>query len=80
MPHSKPVDFIPARGMQEYLVKRFFYRVVGKRCPKQGEYYLSGAIVQAWQAPNDLTDVYTVVKKTYSAKRIIVEVPDYEKQ
>jgi len=29
-----------------------------KRCPKKGEWYLSGAIPAAYQAPNDLSTEY----------------------
>ena len=38
------------------------YDVIGFREPKKGEYYLSGAIVVAYVAPNDLTSKYHVVK------------------
>jgi hypothetical protein len=37
------------------------YSIQGMREPKRDEYYLSGAIVQAWRAPNDLTTKYLVV-------------------
>lgn len=37
------------------------YSIQGKRKPKRGEFYLSGAIVQAWFAPNDLVGEYIVV-------------------
>ncbi len=33
-----------------------------KRCPKKGEWYLSGAIVEAYRAPNDLTTPYHIAK------------------
>ena len=32
------------------------------RKPKKGEWYLSGAIVEAYQAPNDLTSAYHIAK------------------
>jgi hypothetical protein len=32
------------------------------RCPKKGEWYLSGAIPVAYQAPNDLTTEYHIMK------------------
>lgn len=50
-----------------------------KRCPKRGEWYLSGAIVTAYRAPNDLSSEYYIaeivevqekVVKTYKAKAI----------
>jgi len=33
-----------------------------KRCPKKGEWYLSGAIVGGFKAPNDLSTVYHIGK------------------
>ena len=33
-----------------------------KRPPKQGEWYLSGAIVEAYRAPNDLSTPYHIAK------------------
>lgn len=33
-----------------------------KRPPKKGEWYLSGAIVEAYKAPNDLTTAYYIAK------------------
>ena len=31
-----------------------------KRCPKAGEYYLSGAIIEAYKAPNDLRSKFYI--------------------
>lgn len=70
-----PVNFIPAR-QSGLFAQRHFYRVLGFRAPKRGEYYLSGAIVEAWQAPNDLTTEYTVVEKGPRAVRRFIEVPE----
>lgn len=33
-----------------------------KRPPKKGEWYLSGAIAEAWRAPNDLTTPYHLAR------------------
>lgn len=33
-----------------------------KRCPKAGEWYLSGAIIEAYRAPNDLTTEYHIAQ------------------
>lgn len=33
-----------------------------KRPPKKGEWYLSGAIVEAYRAPKDLTTAYHIAK------------------
>lgn len=32
------------------------------RCPKQGDWYLSGSIVEAYRAPNDLTTPFHIVR------------------
>lgn len=37
------------------------YKRDGFRNPRKGEFYLSGAIVAAYRAPNDLTTPYHVV-------------------
>lgn len=42
---------------------KFTYEVVGYRKPLKGEYYLSGAIPEAYLAPNDLSTEYLVVRK-----------------
>lgn len=46
-----------------------FYRHEGFRAVKAGEYYLSGAVVSAWLAVNDLPGglAYNVVVPTYHA-------------
>lgn len=41
--------------------KRWWYRATGEfRKPKHGEYYLSGAIVEAYRAPADLDSAYWI--------------------
>lgn len=40
-----------------------------KRCPKKGEYFLSGAIIEAYEAKVDLTTVYHIAKPV-KVKRI----------
>ena len=52
-----------------------FYQRCGFRPPKAGEYYLSDEIVQAYQAPYDLTMAYQIVKPTHYAVKTTV----YEK-
>jgi hypothetical protein len=32
------------------------------RCPKKGEWYLSGAVIEAYKAPNDLSSEYHIAK------------------
>lgn len=74
MPLPNVVTFIPC-GQSGLFASRHFYRKLGFRCPMKGEYYLSGAIVQAWQAPNDLTTEFMVVEKGPLAVRRTIEVP-----
>lgn len=32
------------------------------RCPKKGEWFLSGAIIEAYRAPNDIPTMYYIAK------------------
>ena len=46
------------------------------RCPKKGEWYLSGAIIEAYHAPNDLTTEYHIavlVKTKTETKTTVTE-------
>ena len=52
-----------------------FYRRFGFRPPKAGEYYLSGAIVEAYRAAYDYTTPYRIVRPTHRAVQTIA----YEK-
>jgi hypothetical protein len=70
-----PVNFIP-NGASGLFSQRHFYRKAGFRAPKKGEWYLSGAIVEAYQAPNDLTAEYQIVEKGPRAVRRTIEVPE----
>lgn len=42
------------------------------RCPKKGEWFLSGAIPEAYQATNDLTQEYRIAKLV-RIKRVVTE-------
>lgn len=50
-----------------------------KRCPKKGEYFLSGAIVEGYKAPNDLSTVYHIGKlvKVKTTTTVITEVIEW---
>ena len=52
---QKPIAFEGLRGL-------FYYERVAYRPPRKGEYYLSGAIVAAWRAPNGLLAHYHIVR------------------
>lgn len=60
-----PRNDIMAEGTGEY------------RCPMKGEYYLSGAIVEAWKAPNDLTSPYWIAKRVRVERVEVVSVYEY---
>lgn len=47
-----------------------FYEAGEFRRPHRGEFYLSGAIVAAWRAPNDLGTSYRIVRPTHRARRV----------
>ena len=53
-PMSSPYSVINPLGT-------FRVRYTGeKRCPKKGEWYISGAIPEGYLAPNDLSDPYHI--------------------
>ena len=47
-------------SQNHFLIKAVYAKE--KRCPKKGEWYLSGARVHAYRAPNDLTSIYHIAK------------------
>jgi hypothetical protein len=47
----------------EFLTGRIRYRATGEfRAPKAGEYFLSGAKIMAYRAPNDLSGKYWIAE------------------
>lgn len=42
---------------------RLFIRSGEFRAPRKGEFYLSGAIPLAWEAPNDLGTAYHILRE-----------------
>ena len=50
------------------------YVNLGFRAPKKGEYYLSGAVVQAYKAPNDLGCAYHVVAPKLGTVKTFAEM------
>ena len=62
-----------ARARAERLQTPEYLERTGEfRAPKKGEYYLSGAIPQAYRALNDLTQVYHILRPCASPPRRIV--------
>ena len=54
---------VPPNGVdQHHVPPKTVFRWDGqsKRCPKKGEWYISGAIPAAYRAPNDLSSEYFV--------------------
>lgn len=56
--HFRLPSAIPFEGA----MGKYRYAILDSRPPRKGEYYLSGSIVEAWRAPNDLTTAYLIVK------------------
>ena len=44
---------------------RYFRNSGVKRCPKKGEHFLSGAIVTAYAAKNDMTTEYLIATEVF---------------
>lgn len=47
--------------------QRCFYRVLGYRNPEAGEYFLSGALVEAYYTKHGIPSKYLVVEPTHKA-------------
>jgi len=47
------------------------------RRPKKGEYYLSGAIVEAWRASNDLKTPYWIARLIRVKTRVVHDIEAY---
>jgi len=58
---QQPIEF-EGLGLCFYEQERSF------RAPRKGEYYLSGAIVQAYRAPNDLSTAFKIARPTHRAR------------
>jgi hypothetical protein len=62
-----------ARARAERLqIPEYLERTGEFRAPKKGEYYLSGSIPMAYLAPNDLTQIYHILRPCASPPRRIV--------
>ena len=57
-----PIEFEGLKGL-------YFYDSPGFRAPKRGEFFLSGAIPQAYRARNDFSLTYLIVRPTFHAKQ-----------
>jgi hypothetical protein len=62
-----PSTLIFERDGTESRTSRFFYKVIGFRAPKKGEWFVSGAIPYAYRAINDLSTKFLIAEKTYHA-------------
>lgn len=76
-PANVPV-VIPFEGLDEPGAK-WSWQSLGYRAPKKGEWYLSGAIVMAYRAPNDLATEYFVVRPLLKHRLRQVWVPCSDK-
>lgn len=57
------------------LASKWSYRRVARRAPRKGEYYVSGAIPEAYRAPNDLSDEFLIVEPLVEHKLKQVWLP-----
>lgn len=66
---KQPIQFEHVHGPRRSLPHPCFFEIVGWRSPRQGEWFLSGAIIQAYRASRDFpeTSEYWIVRPTYLA-------------
>jgi hypothetical protein len=67
MPLPETLHF-PGIGPKPHLGASCFYRIVAKRKPLAGEWFLSGAIPQAYRATQDLPSIYGILVPTHYAE------------
>lgn len=89
------IDFINSEEIKNYLpsdwneksinekmtFKRNFraYFTGETRCPKKGEWFLSGAIIEAYKAPNNLTTPYKIAKLLLTETKVMEQVKIIQK-
>lgn len=61
-------------GHYKYGEKIGAVKIAEFRCPKRGEWFISGAIPQAYKAPNDLSTPYHIAKLVKYRKVIRYEI------
>lgn len=67
------VDFLPDVPLMEQRHYRAVY--TGQhRCPKKGEYYLSGATIEAYRAPNDISAPYQIAAIVKVEVRTVITI------
>ncbi len=64
LPHGCPAGEYPSASGSHAKHAPHYVATGDKRPPKRGEWYLSGAIVEAYKAPNDLTSTYWIARPT----------------
>lgn len=74
-PAQKPrvIRFVDLPGMDHG--KMWSWELLDYRAPKKGEHYLSGAIVEAYTAKNDMQCEYFIVRKLIEHRPRQVWVP-----
>jgi hypothetical protein len=76
--HARPGELYPVAEGPYRRANEFAALITGEfRNPLKGEYYLSGAIPEAWQAPNNLLTRYHICRIVRIEKRVeyIVKSP-----
>ncbi len=58
------------RFSDPYFTRGYFFYTVEYRCPRAGEWFLSGAIVEAYKTNSNLTTKYLVATPTDKAKKV----------
>tara|TARA_R110000796_G_scaffold1673_9_gene7001 strand:- start:785 stop:1048 length:264 start_codon:yes stop_codon:yes gene_type:complete len=62
-----PVVLLFGKGLKRWNAQ---YKILGYQSPKKGQFYLSGATVEVYEAYGDLTDKFLVVEPTTEMRRV----------
>jgi len=69
-------DRVCGPGYKQYSNDFYSYKVLGFRKPQKGEWYLSGAIIESYEAPDNLDTPYLVIEFIKRVKPITVWVEE----
>lgn len=63
----KHMPFERADGIR---TRECFWKAVGMGTPKEGQWYVSGAVPMAYRAPKDLSSSFMIVRPTFYAEQV----------
>lgn len=63
-------ETMPFEKVKHHKTMDCFYRKIGHRRPKKGEWYVSGGIPMAYLTSTDLSTAYLIVRPTHLVRQV----------